>query len=126
MRPVTGGPSSPVRIRDMAERLLDTTIQTLRNIPHLALIPLAILWFGIGEEAKVFLVALGVFFPLYLNTFHGIRSVDPALIKMGRIYGLKGFLEGDLARGNTLHSGGVEVFLGHHVADSDRGGNHRQ
>lgn len=73
-----------------AERLLDTTVQMLRNIPHLALIPLAILWFGIGEEVKWFLVALGVFFPVYLNTFHGIRSVDPGLIEMGKVYGLRG------------------------------------
>jgi sulfonate transport system permease protein len=74
-----------------AEKLLDTTIQMLRNIPHLALIPVAILWFGIGEESKLFLVALGVFFPLYLNTFHGIRSVDPGLIEMGKVYGLRGW-----------------------------------
>ncbi|WP_223066103.1 aliphatic sulfonate ABC transporter permease SsuC [Paenibacillus caui] len=74
-----------------AEMLLDTSIQMLRNIPHLALIPLVILWFGIGEEAKVFLVSLGVLFPVYLNTFHGIKSVDRGLIEMGRMYGLKGF-----------------------------------
>ncbi|MBA4493937.1 aliphatic sulfonate ABC transporter permease SsuC [Paenactinomyces guangxiensis] len=74
----------------VAEKLLDTTVQMLRNIPHLSLIPLAILWFGIGEEAKVFLVALGVFFPLYLNTFHGIRSVDSGLIEMGKVYRLNG------------------------------------
>ena len=48
-----------------------------------------ILWFGIGETAKVVLVALGVFFPMYLNTYHGIRTVDPALKEMGRVYGLK-------------------------------------
>ena len=52
------------------ERWLDTSIQMVRNIPHLALIPLVILWFGIGEEAKLFLIALGVLFPVYLNTFH--------------------------------------------------------
>ena len=75
----------------VAERLLDTTVQMLRNIPHLALIPLAILWFGIGEEVKLFLVALGVFFPIYLNTFHGIRSVDPGLIEMAKVYGLRGW-----------------------------------
>ena len=46
------------------------------------------MWFGIGEEAKLFLVSLGVFFPVYLNTFHGIRSVDPGLIEMGKVYGL--------------------------------------
>ncbi|KLV26894.1 alkanesulfonate transporter permease subunit [Niallia circulans] len=73
------------------ELLLDTSIQMLRNIPHLALIPLVILWFGIGEEAKVFLVALGVLFPIYLNTYHGIKSVDKGLIEMGKMYGLNGF-----------------------------------
>ena len=56
-----------------AETLLDTTIQMIRNIPPLALIPLVILWFGIDDSAKLFLVALGVFFPVYINTFHGIR-----------------------------------------------------
>ena len=66
----------------------DTTLQMIRNNPHLALIPLVILWFGIGEEAKVFLVALGVFFPIYVNTLLGIQSTDPQLIEMGRIYGM--------------------------------------
>ena len=66
-----------------AETLLDTTLQMIRNIPVLALIPLIILWFGIEETAKLALLSLGVFFPVYLNTFHGIRSVDPALIEMG-------------------------------------------
>jgi sulfonate transport system permease protein len=71
-----------------AARLLDSSVQMLRNIPHLALIPLVILWFGIEEQAKVFLVALGVFFPIYLNTFHGVRTVDRGLIEMGRLYGM--------------------------------------
>jgi sulfonate transport system permease protein len=74
-----------------AETLLDTTIQMIRNIPPLALIPLVILWFGIDESAKLFLVALGVFFPVYINTFHGIRSVDRGLLEMGRTYGLSGW-----------------------------------
>lgn len=71
-----------------AERLLDTSLQMLRTIPHLALIPLVILWFGVGEAAKVFLVAVGVLFPVYLNTYHGFRTVDPGLVEMGRVYGL--------------------------------------
>ena len=71
-----------------ANRLLDSSVQMVRNVPHLALIPLAILWFGIGEEAKQFLIVLGVLFPLYINTLHGIRSVDPKLVEMGRVYGL--------------------------------------
>lgn len=75
----------------LAERLLDSSLQMLRNVPHLALVPLVIIWFGIGEEAKVFLVALGVFFPIYLNTFHGVRTVDRPLVEMGRSHGLSGF-----------------------------------
>ena len=72
----------------LASALLDTTLQMIRNIPALALIPLVILWFGIDESAKLFLVAVGVFFPIYINTYHGIRSVDPQLIEMGKSYGL--------------------------------------
>jgi len=69
-------------------RLLDNSIQMVRTIPNLALIPLVIVWFGIGEEAKIFLIAVGVFFPIYLNTYHGIRSVDTGLTEMGKVYGL--------------------------------------
>jgi sulfonate transport system permease protein len=72
----------------LAEKLSDSSLQMLRNVPHLAIIPLVILWFGIDERAKIFLVAIGVLFPVYLNTFHGIRMVDRGLIEMGRIYGL--------------------------------------
>lgn len=74
-----------------AETLLDTSIQMIRNIPALALIPLVILWFGIDESSKLFLVSIGVFFPVYLNTFHGIRSVDKGLIEMAKSYGLSGW-----------------------------------
>jgi sulfonate transport system permease protein len=73
-----------------SELLLDTSIQMLRNIPHLAMIPLVILWFGIDETSKIFLVSTGVLFPIYINTFHGIKAVDKGLIEMGRAYGLKG------------------------------------
>lgn len=71
-----------------ARLLLDSSFQMLRNIPALALIPLVILWFGIDETAKLFLISVSVFFPVYLNTFHGIRNVDPGLIEMARTYGL--------------------------------------
>lgn len=74
-----------------AELATDTLLQMVRNVPHLALIPLVILWFGIDETAKIFLVALGVFFPIYINTLHGIRTVDPQLIEMGRTYGMTRF-----------------------------------
>ena len=72
----------------VAETLLDSSIQMVRNIPALAMIPLVILWYGIDESAKLFLIAVSVFFPIYLNTFHGIRNVDPGLIEMARTYGL--------------------------------------
>lgn len=75
----------------IAERYMDSSVQMVRTIPHLAMIPLVIMWFGIGETSKLFLVSLGVAFPIYLNTFHGIRSVDPGLIEMGKVYGLRGF-----------------------------------
>ncbi|MEK4299224.1 ABC transporter permease subunit [Oceanobacillus sp. FSL W8-0428] len=70
------------------EKLTDTSIQMIRTIPHLALIPLVILWFGIGESAKIFLVAAGVMFPIYINTFSGIKNVDRKLIEMGKVYGM--------------------------------------
>lgn len=72
-----------------SEKLTDSTFQMVRNIPNLALIPLVILWFGIDEGAKLFLTSFGVFFPIYINTFHGVRNVDPHLIEMARSYGIR-------------------------------------
>lgn len=94
---------------DLSERLTDSTLQMLRTIPHLALIPLVILWFGIGEEAKLFLVALGALFPIYLNTLHGVRSVDPHLIEMGRAYRMSRF---DLVRKIVLPGALPSIFVG--------------
>ena len=74
----------------LAEDVVDGTLQMLRMVPHLALIPLVIVWFGIGEWAKVFLVCVGVFFPIYYNTYHGIRTIDAGLLEMARIQGLRG------------------------------------
>src|SRR6201999_229916 len=93
----------------LSEKLTDTTLQMVRNIPHLALIPLVILWFGIGEEAKLFLVALGVFFPIYVNTMHGVRSVDPQLVEMGRSYGMSRM---DLMRRIILPGALPSIFVG--------------
>jgi sulfonate transport system permease protein len=70
--------------------IFDGPLQMLRAVPALALVPLVILWFGLGEAAKLFIVAITVVFPVYLNTFHGVRSVDPHLIEMARVYGLSG------------------------------------
>jgi ABC-type proline/glycine betaine transport system permease subunit len=97
-----------------AELLLDTTLQMVRNIPALALIPLVILWFGIDETAKLFLVAVGVFFPVYLNTFHGIRSVDQGLIEMAQLrpVGLAAVPRRDPAGRLAIHPGRAALALG--------------
>lgn len=87
----------------------DSTLQMVRNIPHLALIPLVIVWFGIEEEAKLFLVALGVFFPVYVNTLHGVRGVDPQLIEMARSYG---FDRWNLFRRVILPGALPSIFVG--------------
>ncbi|WP_433266478.1 ABC transporter permease [Actinosynnema sp. CS-041913] len=73
------------------ERLVDPPVQMLRTLPHLGLIPLFILWFGIGEEPKLALVAAGVAFPLYLNLHAGIRQTDPALLEAARVLGFTRF-----------------------------------
>ncbi len=93
----------------LSEKLTDTSLQMVRNVPHLALIPLVILWFGIDEGAKLFLVALGVFFPMYINTLHGIRNVDPQLVEMGRIYGMK---QGELFWRVILPGALPSIFVG--------------
>src|SRR5947208_964840 len=66
-------------LSQLSSKLTDTTLQMVRNISHIALIPLVILWFGIDESAKPFLVALGVFFTMLLITLQGVRIVDPRL-----------------------------------------------
>jgi sulfonate transport system permease protein len=72
----------------LGEDLIDATIQMLRTVPNVALIPLLIIWFGIGEAPKIALIALGTAFPLYLNVYAGIRNVDSTLIEAGRTLGL--------------------------------------
>ncbi|MBS7538886.1 ABC transporter permease subunit [Ancylobacter lacus] len=72
----------------LAEALIDRSVQMVRAIPFLAVLPLVIVWLGVGEGQKIFLVALGVAFPIYVNTTLGIRQVDPKLIELGRVQGL--------------------------------------
>lgn len=96
-------------VSKLGERLTDTTIQMIRNIPNLALIPLVILWFGIEDEARIFLVSLGVFFPIYVNTFHGIRTVDRQLVEMGRSYGMSNW---ELFRRVILPGALPSIFVG--------------
>jgi len=69
-----------------AEQLMDPLIHAFRAIPPLALVPLFILWMGIGESSKITLIAVGVFFPVYLNIVSGIQGVDRKLIEVGKIY----------------------------------------
>jgi sulfonate transport system permease protein len=70
------------------EDLLDPVIQAARAVPVLGLLPLVIIWLGVGEVPKVFLVALAVVFPVYLNTHAGIRGVDMKLVEAGQTFGL--------------------------------------
>jgi sulfonate transport system permease protein len=72
----------------LGEDLLDSTLQVLRSIPTLGLIPLVIIWFGVGEQPKILLVAIGTTFPIYINTFAAIRGVDDKLVEAGRTFGL--------------------------------------
>jgi sulfonate transport system permease protein len=72
----------------LGEDLVDPPLQMARTMPFLALVPLFILWFGIGETPKVALVALGATFPIYLNLFAGIRGADPKLVEVAATLGL--------------------------------------
>jgi sulfonate transport system permease protein len=70
------------------EVILDSPMQMLRTIPSLALVPLFILWFGIGEFTKIALIVTGTTFPVYLNLYSGIRNIDPKLIEAANTLGL--------------------------------------
>jgi sulfonate transport system permease protein len=72
----------------VGEDLLDPVIQAARGVPILGLVPLAIIWFGVGELPKILLIALGCMFPVYLNTYAGIRGVDNKLVEAGQTFGL--------------------------------------
>jgi sulfonate transport system permease protein len=74
----------------LAQRLLDPTLQALRAIPSIAWVPLFVLWFGIFEGAKITLIAVGVFFPVYLGVMGAILSVDRKIVEVGRTFRLSG------------------------------------
>ena len=84
---IAGGLTGYVSI---ARKLLDPLLQSLRNIPSMAWVPLFLLWLGIQESSKISLIALGAFFPVYLNLSSGMSHVDPKLIEVGRVYRLNG------------------------------------
>ena len=75
-------------------RLLDPTLQALRAIPSIAWVPLFILWLGIFEASKVTLIAVGVFFPVYLGVMGAVMSVDRKIVEVGRVFRLSGAADG--------------------------------
>lgn len=74
----------------LSRRVLDPTLQALRSIPSIAWVPLFILWFGIFEQSKIMLIAVGVFFPVYLGVMGAIMSVDRKIVEVGRVFRLSG------------------------------------
>lgn len=74
----------------LGEELYDSLIQMLRTVPFLALVPLFIVWFGIGEAPKLLLIALATCFPMYLNVYAGVRNVDRKVIEAMKSFGLRG------------------------------------
>jgi sulfonate transport system permease protein len=77
-----------VGLSPRAEALIGPTFQAVRAIPSLAWAPLLLLWLGIDEAPKIVLIAIGAFFPVYLNVLSGVHNVDRKLVEVGRIYGL--------------------------------------
>lgn len=74
----------------LARRVLDPTLQALRAIPSIAWVPLFILWLGIFEQSKIVLIAVGVFFPIYLGLMGAIMTVDRKIVEVGRAFRLNG------------------------------------
>ncbi|MCW2975258.1 MAG: ssuC, partial [Actinomycetia bacterium] len=71
-----------------AEEALDATLQMMRTLPYLVMLPLFVLWFGIDELPKILIITIGTSLPMYLNTFSAVRTVDPKLVEMARSFGL--------------------------------------
>lgn len=82
--------ATAVGLSRTVQRLLDPTLQAIRAIPALAWVPFLLLWLGIGEVPKIVLIAIGAFFPVYVNAASGIRNVDRRLLEVGRLHGLSG------------------------------------
>lgn len=74
----------------LGEELFDALLQMLRTVPFLALVPLFIVWFGVDETPKLILIALATLFPMYLNTYAGVRNVDRKVIEAARTFGVTG------------------------------------
>ncbi|MGP3634799.1 ABC transporter permease [Streptomyces sp. 24-1644] len=72
----------------LGDELLDSSLQTLRTIPFLSLVPLFMVWFGINETAKILLIAVATTFPMYVSTSSGVRNTDPKLVEAMRSFGM--------------------------------------
>ncbi|HEX2689508.1 MAG TPA: ABC transporter permease [Kofleriaceae bacterium] len=77
-----------VGLSQAVEIMVDPTLQLVRNVPSLAWVPFLLLWLGIGEAPKITLIAIGAFFPVYLNLLTGIRQTDRKLIEVGYVFGM--------------------------------------
>jgi sulfonate transport system permease protein len=95
-----------------AERVVDPTLQAIRAVPSLAWVPLILLWLGIGEPAKITLVAIGAFFPIYVNLVAGIHHVDRKLVEVAQIFGVRGL---ERARRVILPAASPSLFVGMRV-----------
>ncbi|MCQ2995635.1 ABC transporter permease [Pseudomonas syringae] len=92
-----------------AESYLEPTFAGLRSIPSLAWVPLLLLWLGIDETSKIVLIAIGAFFPVYLNGVAAIRNIDRKLVEVGQMYG---FSRGRLTRRILLPAALPGLFTG--------------
>lgn len=97
----------------LGDDLIDPPVQMARMLPHLGLVPLLIIWVGIDESLKVTLVALGSFFPIYLNTYAGIRGIDERLVEAARTCGLSAL---ERIRHVVLPGAMPSLFLGLRLA----------
>ncbi|RYU14166.1 ABC transporter permease [Nocardioides iriomotensis] len=91
----------------LGESFIDGPVQIKRSIPNLALIPLLILWFGIGEEMKVITIALGVFVPIYIHTHNGLRSIEGKYAELAETAGVS---RGEFVR-HVVLPGAMPGFL---------------
>ncbi|HZK02570.1 MAG TPA: ABC transporter permease [Anaerovoracaceae bacterium] len=74
----------------LVRRIIDPTVHAVRTVPGIGWLPIAMVWFGVGERTTVFLIALASFFPIYINTAYGASQVPPLLIRAGRMLGAEG------------------------------------
>jgi ABC-type nitrate/sulfonate/bicarbonate transport system permease component len=95
-----------------ASRTVHVLIELLRPVPGIAWLPLAVLWFGLGESSKVFLIAIGVFFPVFVGTVRGIRQTDPLHVRSAQALGASRW---QVIRDVLIPSASPEILTGQRV-----------